>query len=328
MTSHSPGIRRRTALAALFASAAALGGCGGGDAEPQAPQASDPPDEHQANTKSGSTLPEGWLWGVTTDDPRTGTTAQIDALKSFGVRPTVRMVFDAGEAASGYDSEVGAFARVANVMGQPVDSVYMSDLSVDQVSGRIDEYLRQFGDVVQLWEVGNEVNGDWLGDDVVQKIERMYDPVKRAGGQTVLTTYYEPEAAGEHDMLDWIDRNLPAGHRMRSGLDYVMVSYYEDENGGHQLTQAEIDAMFTGLHARFPNARLAIGEYGWGKRIPTDPQLRASLIRRVQGYRVPSVPAFVGGGFYWHFNRTMSPKSKPDWAVLNGLMAQATRPSA
>jgi hypothetical protein len=108
---------------------------------------------------------------------------------------------------------------------------------------------------------------------------------------------------------------------MRSGLDYVLVSYYEDQNGGHQLTQSELDTMFAALAARFPNARLGFGECGWGGTIPTDDATRAALIQRFYGYRVPSVPAYIGGGFYWHFRQTMVPNGTPDWTVLQSLMS-------
>jgi hypothetical protein len=40
-------------------------------------------------------------------------------------------------------------------------------------------------------------------------------------------------------MLPWIDAHIPPGHRLRGGLDYALVSYYEDQNGGHKLQQAE-----------------------------------------------------------------------------------------
>jgi hypothetical protein len=110
---------------------------------------------------------------------------------------------------------------------------------------------------------------------------------------------------------------------MRAGLEYALVSYYEDQNGGHQLTQTEIDGMFSALASRFPNAKLGFGEFGWGKTIPGSPggdATRATLIQRFYNYRVPAVPRFIGGSFYWHFRQTMVAKTKPDWAVLQTLI--------
>lgn len=107
---------------------------------------------------------------------------------------------------------------------------------------------------------------------------------------------------------------------MRDGLDYVLVSYYEDENGGHRLSQDELDPMFAALAQRFPNARLGIGEFGWGHGRPSDAAQRAALLKRVYQYRVPAVARFVGGGFYWHFRQTMVGDHAPDRDVLIGLM--------
>jgi hypothetical protein len=82
--------------------------------------------------------------------------------------------------------------------------------------------------------------------------------------------------------------------------------------------------MFSALSTRFPGAKLGFGECGWGGSIPPSPggdAARAALLQRFHGYRVPSVPQFVGGSFYWHFRQTMVAKTKPDWTVLQTLIA-------
>jgi hypothetical protein len=239
----------------------------------------------------------------------------------------VRTVFDLPSgghpAAADYVSSVTALAAVADVMGQPVDSTYMPSLTLASIQSRIAEYLKTLGPFVSVWEVGNEVNGNWLGSGVMPKIEAMFDAVKAAGKPTALTFYYENPAIPGYDLVPWADANIPPGHRMRAGLDYVLVSYYEDQNNGHQLTQTELDSLFGALATRFPNAKLGFGEFGWGNSIPTSDATRADMIRRFYGYRVPSVPAYIGAGFYWHFLQTMVPKTSPDWAVLNTLEAQS-----
>lgn len=287
-------------------------GHGGGGAAPPVPPA--PPRA-------------AWLWGVTSDDPTVGTAQQVDALKALPRRTMARLVFDppAGSGhptAADYAPSVAAIAPVADVLGLPVDSSAMAATDLAAIRARIASYLAALGGSVTVWEVGNEVNGNWLGSGVVPKIEAMYDAVKAAGKPAALTFYYENPATPGYDLVPWIDANLPAGHRMRTGLDYVLVSYYEDQNGGHQLTQAELDTLFAALAARFPQAKLGFGEFGWGGAIPASDATRADLLRRFYGYRVPTVPAFAGGGFYWHFRQTMVPSSAPDWGVLSALEAQ------
>ena len=275
----------------------------------------------------------GWIWGVTTDDPTVNTAQQADALAGFRYRPMLRAVFDPPDVdghpvASDYTAAVTALAGAADLMGQPVDSSLMPDLDAAAIQARMQEYLDALGSRIRVWEVGNEVNGDWLGPGVVPKVEAMYDATKAAGKLAALTFYHEYPTNGPHDVLAWTDANLPPGHRMRAGLDFVFVSYYEDANSGHMLTQPELDALFGGLASRFPNARVGFGEFGWEGTIPADAATRAALIQRFYGYRVPSVPHYQGGGFYWHFRQTMVPRTQSDWAVLAALIdASTTRPT-
>jgi hypothetical protein len=236
----------------------------------------------------------------------------------------MRVVFDQPSGghpvAADYISSVTAISAVADVMGLPVDSSAMAETSLATIQARINEYLNTLGNSVKVWEIGNEVNGNWLGTGVMAKIEAMYDAVKTTGKPVALTLYYENPPTPGYDIIPWVDANIPVVHRMRAGLDYVFVSYYEDQNGSHQLTQTEVDGIFSALASRFPNAKLGFGEFGWGGTIPPSPSgdtTRAALIQRFYNYRVPSLPNYVGGGFYWHFRQTMAPKTQPDWDVLN-----------
>lgn len=264
----------------------------------------------------------GWpLLAVTTDDPNTGTAAQVDALASLPRRIAVRVVLDLGTLPADYVDSVGKLAAVADVMAQPLDSSVMDQLTAAQAGDRARQYLAALQGSTPIWEVGNEVNGNWVGPDPVGKIRAMYDAAKAYGKKTAVTFYYENPPTPGYDMLPWIDANIPAGDPLRTGLDYVLVSYYEDENGGHRLTQAEIDGIFSGLAQRFPNAKVGFGEFGWGKAIPSDPAVRAELISRFFSYTTP-LPAYVGGGFYWHFRQTMTPRTQPDYELLRQAAAR------
>ncbi len=268
-----------------------------------------------------------WLWGITTDDPTVQLASQLSSVAAFPRRVTIRTVFDppmgGSPAASDYLQSVRALSDKGDVMGLPVDSSAMSQLTTVAIGARIAEYLSTLGPYVRIWEIGNEVNGNWLGQDVITKIETMYDAAKAAGKLTALTLYYENPPTPGYEMISWVDRNIPPGHRMRSGLDFVLVSYYEDQNAGHRLSQSELDTMFAAIATRFTSASLGFGECGWGDQIPSDEATRAALIRRFYGYRVPSVPAYSGGCFYWHFRQTMVPSGTSDWTVLQSLMLAA-----
>ncbi len=178
--------------------------------------------------------------GVTTDDPNTDTASQVDALAALPRRPALRVVLDQGTAPADYVDSVRKLAAVADVMALPLDSSDMKKLDAGQAGDRARRYLEALQDAAPIWEVGNEVNGNWVGTDPVGKIEAMYDAAKAYGKQTAVTFYclHENPATPGHDMLPWIDANIPAGpspaQRPRLRASW---SYYEDQNGGHQLSR-------------------------------------------------------------------------------------------
>ena len=65
-------------------------------------------------------------------------------------------------------------------MGELVDSSGMKNVSIAQYSARTSKYLAAFPTGVDVWEIGNEINGNWLGAtaDVVAKMTNAFDLVK------------------------------------------------------------------------------------------------------------------------------------------------------
>lgn len=49
-----------------------------------------------------------------------------------------------------------------------------------------------FGINVDVWEVGNEINGEWIGFicDVIDKIMVVYEVIRVGGGCIVFMLYY------------------------------------------------------------------------------------------------------------------------------------------
>ena len=226
--------------------------------------------------------------------------------------------------ASDYVDAATAIHGVSGVMGELLDSFYVALYSPAEYEARAVEYVGALGPQVDIWEIGNEINGEWVcaqnassctpqeTADVVAKMKSAYDVVKQSGGKTALTLYYNQDcwSAPENEMLTWAAANVPAD--MKAGLDYVLVSYYEDDCNG---LQPDWPAVFHQLATMFPSSSIGFGECG-----TTDAASKAEFVTR---YYTTSIdePRYVGGYFWWYFRQDMVPKSQPLWSVLNAAIA-------
>jgi hypothetical protein len=259
------------------------------------------------------------MYGVTLDsvDRLGDITAALAALPH---KPTARIVFDEGQAPSAYAQAVPAIHAVSNVMGEILDSEFMTSMTVAQYTKRTSDYLAAFRNDVDLWEIGNEINGNWLGpaSDVAAKMTGAFDLVKAAGGRTELTLYGCSDAGASYDMITWAKANVPA--RMLTGLDVVLVSYYEGDCGS---PRKDWGAAFDQLRKLFPTAALGFGEVGAvdanGTSI-TNPAVAGPYLQKYYGMKI-ATPGYVGGYFWWYFAEDMVPKTKPMFSVLSNAMS-------
>lgn len=310
---HHPAPRRRTPLwaPAVVAMAAALMlviGSGSGPA--------------RAAVDGPRKLPTPMV-GVTLDTvehlPET-----IEALAALPVMPVARIVFDRGPVGT-YTAAVEELRPVAYLMGELVDSSDFRRYSLAAYRDRTRSYFGALHDQIDLWEIGNEVNGEWLGPtkDVVAKLRAAFRHVERRGGRTAMTLYFNQDCweKRDHEMFSWTEKNVPA--EMKAGLDYVFVSWYPDDCRG---VTPDWPAVFTRLRTVFPTAKLGFGEIGRDSTAPR--AAKARMVREFYGMergRDGLGPRFVGGFFWWYFAEEMVPKTKPLWRTLSETVA-ATAP--
>lgn len=249
------------------------------------------------------------LYGVTVDAVD-DVTAVVDALSHLSRTPTVRIVFDEGMGAADYVAPVAAIRRVAHVMGELADSSTLKRYSAKQMRERADAYLRALGSHVDIWEIGNEINGEWTGRtrDVVDKTVAAYEAVTHHGGRTALTLYYNEGCAEQPSraMFDWTQRHLPQS--LRNGVDYVFISFYEDDC---PIAPPDWNAVFVRLGALFPHAVLGFGEVGTRQAAR-----KAALIAHYYGLEIAH-PRFAGGYFWWYFRQDMVPRTRPLWRNID-----------
>jgi hypothetical protein len=252
------------------------------------------------------------LYGVTITDPWSPPDL-VAALAHLAHKPTARIVFDEWIAAREYRDVVSQLRVPADLMGEILDSAYVRRYSLAQYTARVDDYLSTFGGNVKIWEICNECNGEWLGKtvDVRAKMTYGYDAVKRRGLPAALTLYFNQDcwSLPSHEMFTWAGANVPA--TMKQGLDYVLISYYEDDCNG---LQPDWPTVFDRLGTMFPNAKIGFGETG-----TTDPARKQEFVERYYRMRI-NHPRYVGGYFWWYFNEDMVPDTQYLWAVLDAAI--------
>lgn len=253
------------------------------------------------------------IYGITVDDVSKLNTI-ISSISKHNNRMTTRIVFDEYQPAVNYEDAVNGIDSVSDIMGEVLDSRYVKEYSVNDYTNRFSEYMDLFENKVDIWEIGNEINGEWLGgdDSVIAKMTNAYNIVKKRNKPAALTFYYNYDCweNPENEMFRWINKNVPLN--MMQNLDYVFVSYYEDDCNNNQPNWQQV---FDSLHAIFPNSKLGIGECGTKFK-----RYKAEYINRYYRMNI-TTPNFVGGYFWWYYAEDCVPwNSKKLWQVLENAM--------
>lgn len=286
------------------------------------------------------------LFGVTIDNVRC-VSSIVEALKEMKrgaptARPIVRIVFDFDEAVFNdkkirfeekdfypevlrYKKAIDAISKEAFVMGEIVDSsaVYRCHYDSDESRSYVERtkaYVRKLGNVVNIWEIGNEINGEWVGwrnnksewEDpnvtieqlaavrrrVAKEIKLSFDALKSIdpNALTALTFYYNDDGVhyGWTDDKKGVDGKPAAYGRNYSmtewakeqkaflpDVDYVLLSYYEDDNDEVLPNRKKMDV--TGLVNRLKQLAgffPAKTQFGFGEFAP---QCHACEDRRCAG---------------------------------------------
>jgi hypothetical protein len=248
----------------------------------------------------------GPLYGVTIDN-----IGQIKAIVSgesrLPNRPTTRVYFNVSEPPSYYRTAVSDVDSVSNVMGELLDSSDATHITTGAFQTRVESYLSALGSAVAIWEVGNEVNGNWTGpySDGSASLAEAYADVAARGATAALTLYANEFASdncgdgvSELTPVQYSEQYVPAS--VREGLAYVFESYYPTQCRNTYPTNAEVATEMRQLHALYPHALLGFGETGLPH--PATKRTLASA-ERVMAWAYglnPGLPYYVGGYFWWY----------------------------
>jgi hypothetical protein len=245
----------------------------------------------------------------------------------------VRIVFQAGRGPAYYQTAVKRIGRDAYVLGELLDSDGVKSTTRSQVRARAQHFVNAFGSQVDVWEVGNELNGEWLGNpkSIIAKTAAAYHVVTNAGYPTAITLNYWPS----HDCYahPW-ERTVPFAKRLpariRHGVDYVLLSFYETAcTPRAHPTVGDFAHVFRRLTRVFPKSQVGMGEIGAQRA--SDGVSRPSLDekRRIAStyYGMQQTLAtrlgsrYVGGYFWWYYAQDAVPRRRSHslWPTLERL---------
>lgn len=225
-------------------------------------------------------------------------------------RPWVRIVFDYPQPASDYIEAVSAISKVADIIGQPSDSTYSSKMSVSAFKARFQQYVTTLPQI-NIWEICNECNGDWAGDNTPAQTDAALSIVKAAGKLSMFVPYWNtPNCADKHgDYVAWTQSKI--SQTVKLGTDYVMTSIYGMDCEGPEPTYPQIESMLTTFATMFPNSKVGIGEYGAEKAIDKE-----RIMKYYLNFRSTN-PRFIFFGGYWYGYQDLVPMTKPLWSIFN-----------
>lgn len=289
-----------------------------------------------------------------------------DSLKGLHYKPTVRLVFNKwgeskeknGDDTRAYKTAASALRGCGYVMGELLDSYNMRGCDIQCYERRAQRYVTAMGDDVDIWEVGNEVNGNWArrhkdskdpevirraSMEVGEKVYRAFKIAETAGKPTALTLYYNDDGKGgvcwerEQDkMLDWAKNYVNPEMKKEGALEYVLISYYDDkghcrDNETGEMLSPDWQKDFEALAKEFPHAKVGFGERGTkcqdGEKATDCIARKARYVNSVYGLWVDN-PDYIGGFFWWYFKEDMVPATNSLWQVLNGAIKKGPQPQS
>ena len=131
-------------------------------------------------------------------------------------------------------------------MGELLDSSEEKAVSVAAFQAHVRSYLQALDGDVAIWEVGNEVNGNWTGpyasgrgEADARPTKTSPPPVASARSRCTPTTSAPTTAAtAKPSSRRCSSANATCRAPWRQGLDYVLLSYYPTQCGGHEPSAA------------------------------------------------------------------------------------------
>lgn len=224
-------------------------------------------------------------------------------------------------------------SRGLRVMGSVLDtSQWPRTLTPAAYSERAKNLVLHYKDQIRSWEVGSEINGNWLGGQKeplsADQVFRIYTTaaakVKEIDPslETVATLYWWDGTAPdeEHSTLGWLKRRSREG--FGRNLDVVGISLQPDDNP----VGMAFESIFERVHQEMPDKRLMLASLGyvedetlrgyyWLDR--TDVESARSDLLILLTTASCAMPRSYCGGFWWQTLEQMLPGSRKTTSLFN-----------
>lgn len=226
------------------------------------------------------------MFAITLDNPWDYKKIAV-ALKPFNKKLWVRIVVDAGVPISEYLIPFKTIAMVAPIMVMLCDSFVFKDLNAEQYLERTKQIHQILGAYISVYEIGNEINGDWLGTDVSNKVIAVRDYCVNNLLKTSLTMY--------SDELDSWKPWMSANASTIFSVDWLLLSEYPHDNNGHRVIFSDFIKHCKSLN---PKALIGWGECGIAtvsKKIS-----EFNYYYKTQNNLYKSDLRYLGGYFWWY----------------------------
>lgn len=213
--------------------------------------------------------------------------------------------------------------RKVKVMGCILDTAqWPSTLTPEAYAERVKNIVLHYRGKVDVWEVGSEINGDWLGGSSAPLgLEQAYK-IFLAGAtrakeldpqaQTLATLYWWEATAPdrEHSFSGWLKAHAAKG--LAKNIDILGLSLYPEDNPvGMSLERA-----FATAADALPGTKLMLSSFGYVEQdalkgywwlSPEDIDGARKDIVILYTTASCAMPSSLGGGFWWQTLEQMLP---------------------